>query len=143
MKQNARPATAAEITEIVGPLDVAVLVRIARDSSLRAQRRVCAARFAPDSPLEGDGLEPSVPVASEPVYIAEGELRGDRRGSQKNLAGYRWFESISLQQRVRCEPVRWTPKMRQLAKVESSRMRCLFKSGSSGIGPCATTRRSR
>src|SRR3984893_12965653 len=31
---------------------------------------------------------------------AEGELRGDRRGSQKFLAGYRWFESISLQQTV-------------------------------------------
>ena len=38
--------------------------------------------FAPDSPLEGDGFEPSVPGAREPVYIAEGELRGDRRGSQ-------------------------------------------------------------
>jgi hypothetical protein len=36
MKQNARPATSAEITEIVGPLDDAVLVRIARDSSPRA-----------------------------------------------------------------------------------------------------------
>ncbi len=43
MKQNARPATAAEITEIVGPLDDAVLVRTARDSSPRAQSRVCAA----------------------------------------------------------------------------------------------------
>ena len=61
-------------------------------------------RFAGDSPLEGDGLEPLVTVASEPVYIAEGELRGDRRGSQKNLAGYRWFESISLQRTVRLSP---------------------------------------
>ena len=42
-------------------------------------------RFAPDSSLEGDGFELSVPVAREPVYIAEGELRGDRRGSQKIL----------------------------------------------------------
>ena len=25
-------------------------------------------------------------------------------GGQKNLAGYRWFESISLQRRVSCEP---------------------------------------
>jgi hypothetical protein len=32
-----------------------------RDSSQSAQRRVCAARFAPDSPLEGTGFEPSVP----------------------------------------------------------------------------------
>jgi hypothetical protein len=31
-----------------------------------------------------------------------GEL-GDRRGSQENSAGYRWFESISLQRRVSCE----------------------------------------
>jgi hypothetical protein len=37
-----------------------------------------------DSLLEGDGFEPSVPVAREPVYIAEGELRGDR---QKNWRG--------------------------------------------------------
>jgi hypothetical protein len=62
MKQNARPATAAEITEIVGPLDDEVLMRIARDSSRRAQRRVCAARFAPDSPLEGNGFELPVPL---------------------------------------------------------------------------------
>src|SRR6202022_425863 len=34
-----------------------------------------ATRFAADSPLEGDGFEPSVPVARGPVYIAEGELR--------------------------------------------------------------------
>ena len=40
-------------------------------------------RFAADSPLEGDGFEPSVPVAREPVYIAEGELRGDRRAAKK------------------------------------------------------------
>ena len=39
------------------------------------------------SPLEGDGCEPPVPGASEPVYIAEGELRGDRRGSQKIWRG--------------------------------------------------------
>jgi len=56
-----------------------------------------------DSPLEGDGFEPLVPVASEPVYIAEGELQGDRRGPPKNFAGYRWFESISLQRGVHCE----------------------------------------
>ena len=49
-------------------------------------------------------FELSVPVAGEPVYIAEGELRVDRRGSQKNFAGYRGFESISLQQTVRVSP---------------------------------------
>jgi hypothetical protein len=54
--------------------------------------------FARDSPLEGDGFELLVPVASEPVYIAEGELRGIDGGRQKNFAGDRKFESISLQQ---------------------------------------------
>jgi hypothetical protein len=70
-------------------------------------------KFA-DSPLEGDGFEPSVPVAGEPVYIAEGELRVDRRGSQKNLAGYRWFESISLQRGVSNEAS--APMMAKLAR---------------------------
>ena len=59
-----------------------------------------------DSSLEGDGFEPSVPGTKEPVFVAEGELRGPNGGSQKRLflIRYRWFESISLQQRVRCEP---------------------------------------
>src|SRR5580692_5723332 len=39
-------------------------------------------RFAPDSPLEGDGFEPSVPGTKEPVFVAEGELR-DRTGAAK------------------------------------------------------------
>jgi Protein of unknown function (DUF2924) len=39
-------------------------------------------RFAPDSPLEGNGFELSVPGTKEPVFVAEGELR-DRTGSQK------------------------------------------------------------
>jgi hypothetical protein len=62
--------------------------------------------FAPDSPLEGDGFEPSVPGTKEPVFVAEGELRGPNGGSQKGLflMRYRWFESISLQRRVICEP---------------------------------------
>jgi hypothetical protein len=42
-------------------------------------------RFARDSPLEGDGFEPSVPVAREPGYIAEGQLRGDRTGQPKKF----------------------------------------------------------
>jgi hypothetical protein len=63
-------------------------------------------RFAVDSPLEGDGFEPSVPGTKQPVLVAEGELRGPNRGSQKGLflMRYRWFESISLQRRVACEP---------------------------------------
>jgi len=39
-------------------------------------------RFAQDSPLEGDGFEPSVPGTKEPVFVAEGELR-DRTGAAK------------------------------------------------------------
>jgi hypothetical protein len=41
-------------------------------------------RFA-DSPVEGDGFEPSVPGTKEPVFVAEGELRGSNGGSQKRL----------------------------------------------------------
>ena len=37
-------------------------------------------------------------------YIAKGEFARGSTGGQKNLAGYRWFESISLQRRVVCEP---------------------------------------
>ena len=53
-------------------------------SSAAARRgsQVCT-----DSPLEGDGFEPSVPVAREPVYIAEGELRADRRAAKKIWRG--------------------------------------------------------
>ena len=63
-------------------------------------------RFARDSPLEGDGFEPSVPGTKKPVFVVEGELRGPNGGSQKGLflMRYRWFESISLQRRVTCEP---------------------------------------
>jgi hypothetical protein len=49
-------------------------------------RRNRIVKFATDSLLQGCGFEPSVPVAREPVYIAEGEL-GDRRGSQKKFCG--------------------------------------------------------
>ena len=41
------------------------------------------ARFVADSPLEGDGFEPSVPGTKEPFFVAEGELRGPNGGSQK------------------------------------------------------------
>src|ERR1700692_17628 len=62
--------------------------------------------ISPDSLLEGDGFEPSVPGTKEPFFVAEGELRRPNGGSQKGLflMRYRWFESISLQRRVHCEP---------------------------------------
>jgi hypothetical protein len=59
------------------------------------------AGFAVDSPLEGDGFEPSVPQ----------QIRSDLRTAGPSpitvdsLATRNWkFESISLQGRVRCEP---------------------------------------
>src|ERR1700730_5477318 len=48
----------------------------------KAGRRSRGVEFAPDSPLEGDGFEPSVPGTKEPVFVAEGELR-DRTGAAK------------------------------------------------------------
>jgi hypothetical protein len=42
----------------------------------------CSASGDTDSPVEGDGFEPSVPGTKEPVFIAEGELR-DRTGAAK------------------------------------------------------------
>jgi hypothetical protein len=65
------------------------------------RRCKCAqrSRFAPDSLLEGDGFEPSVPGAKEPVLVGKATY-GDRNGGipQKvaSLTGYRGFESISL-----------------------------------------------
>jgi hypothetical protein len=35
------------------------------------------------SPLEGDGFEPSVPGTKEPVFVAEGELRGPNGGPKR------------------------------------------------------------
>jgi hypothetical protein len=39
------------------------------------RRQLWSRRFAADSPLEGDGFEPSVPGAKEPVSGGEGDLR--------------------------------------------------------------------
>src|SRR6202035_1495390 len=38
--------------------------------------------ISPDSLLEGNGFEPSVPGTKEPIFVAEGELR-DRTGAAK------------------------------------------------------------
>src|SRR5438105_1282515 len=74
-----------------------------------AQRRVCAARFAPDSPLERDGFEPSVP--REGPTRRDGFIRLSSRGSEahhrrsaiSNARSGR-LESTSLQRGVSCEP---------------------------------------
>ena len=47
-------------------------------------------RFAVDSPVEGDGFEPSVHVAQEPVYIPPGFWR--RRPTVSTRAGtHSWY----------------------------------------------------
>ena len=60
-------------------------------SSSTLWRRVSprALRFARDSPVEGDGFEPSVPGAKEPVSFAEGELRGIERGRPTKVVSLR------------------------------------------------------
>ena len=56
--------------------------------------------FARDSPLEGDGFEPSVPVARRAGSYCGRRIAWGSNGSPKKFAGYRRFESISLQRRV-------------------------------------------
>jgi hypothetical protein len=77
--------------------------------------------FAADSLLEGDGFEPSVPRRRDNGFefkpSALGREEGEAFGKMgtvteaksgletaAHLTGDRGFESISLQQRVRCEP---------------------------------------
>jgi hypothetical protein len=61
-------------------------VRFLIDECLTVDLVSVAGQFAPDSPLEADGFEPSVPVAREPVYIAEMNW-GIDGGSQKKFCG--------------------------------------------------------
>jgi hypothetical protein len=66
-----------------------------------------AHRFSRDSALEGDGFEPIGPCREEVGFrcgtrIARMEGGSPQRGV--SFTGYRWFESISLQQTVRISP---------------------------------------
>jgi hypothetical protein len=56
-------------------------------------------RFATDSPVEGDGFEPSVPLRHR-------KAKSNGAGSKNvvPLTGDRGFESLFLQRGVRCEP---------------------------------------
>ena len=58
-------------------------------------------RFAPDSPLEGNGFE--LPVPGREAVNRDGRRTGCPEIGTDLLRNRR-FESISLQQRVRCEP---------------------------------------
>jgi hypothetical protein len=63
-------------------------------------------RFAVDSPLEGDGFEPSVPrqvFLAAPSIPAQFTFRNINRLARNRD---RWFESISLQRGVSNEPSR-------------------------------------
>src|SRR5207248_8225010 len=80
-------------------------------------------RFTVDSPLEETGFEPPVPLLRKALPSAHPRRRHDKRshlssgrgghGSRGALPGpfrSRWdreFESVFLQQRVRCEPDFW------------------------------------
>src|SRR5260370_10289849 len=55
---------------------------------MRRLVRPPSTRFVDDSPLQGDGFEPSVRGAKEPVSVAEGELRGIERGAPKRVVFY-------------------------------------------------------
>ena len=70
------------------------------------QPRIEEVRFAADSPLEESGFEPSVPRKAPGVPAVPALVRAVFRleGSRRN----RWFESGSLQQRVRTKPL--TPR---------------------------------
>src|SRR6202048_3519871 len=58
---------------------------------IRALHQLATATMVPSprrlphtiSPLEGNGFEPSVPGTKEPVFVAEREIAGTERGSQK------------------------------------------------------------
>ena len=80
----------AEITpaKILGP-DVKPRDRLVPSYEVGASRpTIEEVRFAGDSSLEGDGFEPSVPGTKQPVFVAEGELRGPNGGSQKGIVSY-------------------------------------------------------
>src|SRR5260370_20963852 len=63
-------------------------------------------KFARDSPLEGVGFESSVPHEKQPFLAAPVRSPQFAFGNKNRLfrARDRWFESISLQRRVYCEP---------------------------------------
>ena len=50
------------------------------------------------------GFEPSVPVAREAGLCGGRRIAWGSDGAPKKFAGYRWFESISLQQTVCLSP---------------------------------------
>ena len=45
-------------------------------------------RFAPDSPLEGDGFEPSVPGTKEPFFCCGRQIAVTERGQPKRVVSY-------------------------------------------------------
>ena len=58
-----------------------------------------------DCPLEGDGFEPSVPHTKQPFSLPRSVPQFAFRDKNRLFrARDRWFESISLQRGVRCEP---------------------------------------
>ena len=56
-----------------------------------------------DSPLEGIGFEPSVPLKAPGVLVVSVLFSRPLFRSRGGVTRYRWFESGSLQRRVNCE----------------------------------------
>src|SRR4029077_2834231 len=55
--------------------------------------------ISPDSPLEGDGFEPSVPYKKQPFLAVPVRFRNSPSATKTGPFGDRWLESISLQRR--------------------------------------------
>jgi hypothetical protein len=101
-------AWVSELIEIAGGIDIfadrsagkSAKERIATAEEIIARRpdiiigSWCGKKFRPEKLAARAGFE-QIPAVRNRALRARGSM-----GGQKNLAGYRWFESISLQQRV-------------------------------------------
>ena len=104
------------------------------------RRRPRRGGFAHDSPLEGDGFEPSVPHKKQPFLAAPVRSPQFAFHNKKRLfrARDRWFESISLQRGVTNEP-RGCWKQRRVRTVARTRSGGFLLMGS----PAFAERRGR
>ena len=105
-------AWVSELIEIAGGIDIfadrsagkSAKERIATAEEIIARRpdiiigSWCGKKFRPEKLAARAGFE-QIPAVRNRALRARGSM-----GGQKNLAGYRWFESISLQQTVSLSP---------------------------------------
>src|SRR5205823_5192513 len=76
--------------------------QLACNLAQRPAHHTLAHGISPDSPLEGDGSEPSVPHKKTTLFGCPRSVPQFAFRNKNRLfrAGDRWFESISLQRRV-------------------------------------------